>query len=193
MQPQVDAQAGDVVAPQRGGGQDGGDDPGQNPEDIAKMLRMMLMRFSSSADRGGISSSADRQAKADTRASAATAGYPSDGEMVEMLHIEVVDDEMPPAAEADAAPADEVQAVEVQAVEVPAEADAAPADEVQAAEVPQAAEVQPAAFGPDPAADPPLVLVVDDETDQWTGRSICDKVYVVCADVCYIVVLFASE
>jgi hypothetical protein len=193
MQPQVDAQAGDVVAPQRGGGQDGGDDPGQDPENIEKMLRMMLMRFSSSADRGGISSSADRQAKADTRASAATAGYPSDDEMVEMLHIEVVDDEMPPAAEADAAPADEVQAVEVQAVEVPAEADAAPADEVQAAEVPQAAEVQPAAFGPDPAADPPLVLVVDDETDQWTGRSICDKVYVVCADVCYIVVLFASE
>jgi hypothetical protein len=53
--------------------------------------------------------------------------------------------------------------------------------------------VPPAAFGPDPAAAPPLVLVVDDETDQWTGRSICDKVYVVCADVCYIVVLFASE
>ena len=154
MQPQVQTAK---VAGARGGGHgDGGDDPGKNPEDIMRMLQQMLLRGSSW-----------RQAKSDIR-------------------FVVLDEAAPPPAEdppaaleaapppaADDPPGVQPPQMEPPHMEPPPGNHHAPAPAADPAEPP-----------PEPAADPaeepaPDVIILDGETDEWTGRHTDVHVYVV--------------
>ena len=179
MQPQVNAQTVDVMRPHGGGrdGDDGGDDPMSNPEMIEKMIRMMLVRSSAAAR------AEYRAAKTADRRGGPYGAVRVPGQVgVQIVELPLVieDDEpaTPAPAEAAAEAAAEPAAPAEAAAEAPVAAEAAPAE--------GAAEAEPE----EGAAEAEPVVVVDAETDQWTGRNIGDNAYGAYVAECSLVVLF---